>query len=402
MRMEQESLITQIALLAIENSSTSIVVTDPVGILLYVNPSFERMTGYTLAEVGGRPCSFLQYDSNGNRDDQHGNRVIRNAMRAGKTATARLYNYRKTGEQFIVDLTISPLRDNQGNVIGYVGTQQDITERVRGEQALIEIAITHSAMDMLGEIFADFNHELRHPLSRVGISAHLIRKLIETDDHEQALNTTRTIEREINLIRTLLDRFSHLQKLYAHKPHCPRRSDLADAVMSQISVFQARHPDIDLSTEFSPSLPLLWLDVDEIGLMVRELLDNMIVHNTSNPKRVVVSVTHDENNVYLRFSNNGPPISEADAQHLFRPFFRGDRSRTADATRVGLGLSLAARVAEIHYGQLYLQETSIQGSTFTIELPIELPTVEAPAMETSGRELKRLTQELEQLLARTD
>jgi PAS domain S-box-containing protein len=398
--MEQESLVTQIALLAIENSGTSIVVTDPVGVLLYANPMFERITGYTGAEVTGRPCSFLQYDPDGRREDQIGNRIIRDAMRAGQGVTARLFNYRKSGEQFLVDLTIAPLKDSHGNVIGYVGTQQDITERVRGEQALLEVAITQSAMDMLGEIFGDFNHELRHPLSRIGITAHLMRRLLQTNDYEQITAATRTVEREISIIRTMLDRFSHLQKLYAHKPHQPKRVDVSDTLTAEISIFQARHPDALLELYVEASLPHLWLDVDEIGLMIRELLDNMLVHNTSTHKRVLVSATYDDENLLLRFSNNGLPISDEDSRHLFRPFFRGDRSRTADATRVGLGLSIAARVAEIHYGRLYLEETSQDGSTFTVQIPIEMPTVEAPVLDGNPHNTLTLTQEIERLLAR--
>lgn len=398
--MEQESLVTQIALLAIENSGTSIVVTDPVGVLLYANPMFERITGYTGAEVTGRPCSFLQYDPDGRREDQIGNRIIRDAMRAGQGVTARLFNYRKSGEQFLVDLTIAPLKDSHGNVIGYVGTQQDITERVRGEQALLEVAITQSAMDMLGEIFGDFNHELRHPLSRIGITAHLMRRLLQTNDYEQITAATRTVEREISIIRTMLDRFSHLQKLYAHKPHQPKRVDVSDTLTAEISIFQARHPDALLELYVEASLPHLWLDVDEIGLMIRELLDNMLVHNTSTHKRVLVSATYDDENLLLRFSNNGLPISDEDSRHLFRPFFRGDRSRTADATRVGLGLSIAARVAEIHYGRLYLEETSQDGSTFTVQIPIEMPTVEAPVLDGNPHNILTLTQEIERLLAR--
>lgn len=400
--MEQESLVTQIALLAIENSGTSIVVTDPVGILLYVNPMFERITGYSSAEVTGRPCSFLQYDPDGRREDQPGNRMLREAMRAGQGTTARLFNYRKSGEQFLVDLTISPLKDNYGHVIGYVGTQQDITERVRGEQALLEVAIAQSAMDMLGEIFGDFNHELRHPLSRIGITAHLMRKLLQTHEYEQIVSATQTVEREINIIRTMLDRFSHLQKLYTHKPHQPRRVDVSDTLSSEISIFQSRHPGIELDVYVEASLPELWLDVDEFGLMTRELLDNMLVHNFSNPKRVIVSATYNDDCFYLRFSNNGPPVSDADIQHLFRPFFRGDRSRRADATRVGLGLSIAARVAEIHYGRLYLEETSNEGSTFTVQIPIEMPTMEAPALDGNLGNLMTLTQEIERLLVGTE
>ncbi len=400
--MEQESLVTQIALLAIENSATSIVVTDPVGTLLYVNPMFERMTGYKGTEVGGRPCSFLQYDPDGRREEQPGLNIVRQAMRDGRAATTRLSNYRKSGERFIVELTISPLFDNRGDVIGFVGVQQDITERVRGEQAVLENAVSQATMDMLREIFGDFNHELRHPLSRIGVATHLVRKFTEAGKAEQALDVTRNIDHEIGIMRVMLDRFSHLQKLYGRKRHEPRRVAITDILESEITIFQGRHSNITLETDFDPDVPQLWLDVDEIGLMTRELLDNMTVHNTNAVKRVRVSLDCTRDTVFVRFTNNGPPIAEDNVQHLFRPFFRGDRSRTADATRVGLGLSLAARIAEIHSGRLYLETTNHQGSTFTVELPVEMPTMDASASSETQSNIALLTQEIAKLVADSD
>lgn len=397
--MDQESLVTQIATLAIENSATSIVVTDPVGILLYVNPYFERMTGYKMAEVGGRPCSFLQYAPNGTREEQPGLAALRTAIHNGHACTTRLINYRKSGEKFVNELTISPLYDGQREVIGFVGVQQDITERVRGEQAQLEAAITQHAMEMLREIFGDFNHELRHPLSRIGVAAHLARKQALGQSSQQVAETTRTIEQEISIMRTLLDRFGRLQKLYTYDRHEPRKAAFVDVVDAEITIFQGRNPDVIIEKCYEDNLPPLWLNVDEIGLMVRELLDNMTVHNPNLPKRISIHVSHTSQHLIARFSNNGPQISDDDVEHLFRPFFRGDRSRTADATRVGLGLSLAARAAEIHYGRLYLEQTTPEGSTFAVQFPVGMPTLELKNVTPTETVNGVLTQEIERLRA---
>jgi signal transduction histidine kinase len=132
------------------------------------------------------------------------------------------------------------------------------------------------------------------------------------------------------------------------------------------------------------------MNVDEMGLMVRELLDNMTVHNPNLPKCVRIEVSADADTLYVRFSNNGPQISAEDVDHLFRPFFRGDRARRADATRVGLGLSLAARAAELHYGHLYLEETTPQGSTFAVAFPLTCPARPEAELQIGTQPRKRL------------
>jgi PAS domain S-box-containing protein len=399
--MDKQNLDPQLAILVIENSSASIVVTNPFGVLLYVNPTFEQMTGYAAAEVCGRPYSFLQCDLAGTGEDQPGIHVLREAIREGKSATTSLWNYRKSGEQFLIELNISPLRDSEGRMLGFVGTQQEITDRAHSKQAKLEVEVIRSTMDVLGEVFGNFNHEMRHPLSRVSVSSYLIRRMVERGDTAQVETVTRAVEHEINLVRSMLDRFSHLQRLFLHKPNFVHRVSLADVIAAEVSTFRMQYPDIRIALFVEPHIPGLFLDVDEIGVMVRELLSNMTVHNDSQDKDITVSAVQRGDHVVMRFTNNGHQISEADVLHLFRPFFRGDRARTADSTRVGLGLSLVARIAEIHYGRAYLDENADGNVVFAVELPLEIPTQEVPVVEACSSKLETFTQEVEQVVAKS-
>ena len=123
---------------AVTASTNSIVITDPNqpdDPIVYVNPAFERTTGYAAEEAMGRNCRFLQ----GEDRDQPALEELRAAVRGGRHCTVVLRNYRKDGALFWNELSIYPVRDEDGRVMNFVGVQNDVTERRRAEQELSEI-----------------------------------------------------------------------------------------------------------------------------------------------------------------------------------------------------------------------------------------------------------------------
>jgi PAS domain S-box-containing protein len=123
---------------AVTASTNSIVITDPNqpdAPLVYVNPAFERTTGYTAEEALGRNCRFLQ----GEDREQPALDGLRAAVRGGQHCTAVLRNYRKDGTLFWNELSIYPVLDEEGGVANFVGVQNDVTGRIRAEEALSEM-----------------------------------------------------------------------------------------------------------------------------------------------------------------------------------------------------------------------------------------------------------------------
>ena len=94
--------------------------------LVYVNKAFEKMTGYTQAEVLGKNCRFLQ----GKENEQEGVNQLRKAIQNKETVEVTLRNYRKNGELFYNHLLMSPLFDSKGDLLYFLGVQYDITQRV--------------------------------------------------------------------------------------------------------------------------------------------------------------------------------------------------------------------------------------------------------------------------------
>lgn len=129
---------------AMAASSDGIVIADakePDMPIVYVNAAFERMTGYAAAEVIGRNCRFLQ----GNESAQDGVQTMRAALQEGRACEVILRNYRKDGSLFWNNLRLAPVVGANGQVTHFVGSQTDVTERIRAEQELAHRA-THDGL----------------------------------------------------------------------------------------------------------------------------------------------------------------------------------------------------------------------------------------------------------------
>ena len=117
---------------AVAASSNGIVITDPKSPddpIVYVNPAFERISGYPMDEVLGRNCRFLQSEDR----DQPALDELRAALREERESRVVLKNYRKDGTPFWNELYVSPVHDEEGRLTNFVGVQNDITERRRIE-----------------------------------------------------------------------------------------------------------------------------------------------------------------------------------------------------------------------------------------------------------------------------
>lgn len=145
---------------AIDASNNCVTISDPRqddNPLIYVNKGFEELTGYTQEEALGNNCRFLQNEDK----DQPGLVTLRQAIREGTKVNAVLRNYRKDGSMFWNELYLSPVHDDQGDLLYFMGVQNDVSQRIKLEQGLREAVeaslrdatwLTQAILDRLSKV----------------------------------------------------------------------------------------------------------------------------------------------------------------------------------------------------------------------------------------------------------
>lgn len=148
--MKDPKLRTNLLLQLVENAQDGVVVAEKEGqdtILIYVNPAFEKLTGYSAEDILYQDCRFLQGDDT----DQNAVKHIRDAIDTSKPVRTVLKNYKKNGDVFWNELSVTPFYDEVDQLTYYIGVQKDVTEEVNLREALDE------ANEKIAQLEAELN-----------------------------------------------------------------------------------------------------------------------------------------------------------------------------------------------------------------------------------------------------
>jgi signal transduction histidine kinase len=226
-------------------------------------------------------------------------------------------------------------------------------------------------MQELSRMKSDFlttvSHELRTPLTSIMMGAEMLLEEEETRDP----NSIRG-----KLVRNIVKGASRLSSLVSDLVNVSRDDEfqprleldpvpVADAVANAVSIIQplvtAKHQTIEISLD----------DKDAMVLVDRLRFDQVLINLLSNAQRysppgghVRLSAGADRGEVVIRVSDTGPGVAEADREHIFEPFYRGDRSG------LGLGLAIAKSLVELHNGRIWVESNDGPGSSFCVAIPL--------------------------------
>lgn len=370
-RIAEEAL--RLVQAAVDQVDDSVVITDaqidaPGPHILYVNPAFERMTGYTEQEVMGKSPRILQ----GPLTERAVLDRIRAAMLDERPFHGQTVNYRKDGSTFYLEWHISPIRNEHGRVEHWVSIQRDVTSRRREE----ELRRQHQAqlshvgrLSTLGEMASGLAHELNQPLSAIGnyISGCLRRfdaGQIDQDQLREALTRVgQQAERAGRIIHRLRD--------FVKKGE-PKRGpvDVNQAVREAVGLIghDANDRGIELRLELAEHLPAAEAEVVQVEQVVINLIRNAIEAIDTDAGhqplvRVVTAHDADQRRVLIRVIDRGGGGSEQQMNHMFDPFF------TTKASGMGMGLNISQSIAEAYEGRLWATRNPEGGMTFHLALP---------------------------------
>jgi len=252
----------------------------------------------------------------------------------------------------ILRVFIKGLKDSQ-QYIGLLVVFDDITDIVKAQKAVA-----------WQEVARRIAHEIKNPLTPIKLSAErLIKKWESRDsDFNQIFeHSTKTIIREVEGLKRLVDEFSKFSKM----PEIKKTPTNMPMIIDEVVNLYKGYKGVEINVLLPKENPLVELDGEQFKRVMINIFDNAI-HAISNKGIIDVRLHFDlsSNIAYLDIADDGPGLREEDKEKLFFPYF----STKKDGT--GLGLAIANRIIAEHKGYIKVRDKDPKGTIFTIEIPI--------------------------------
>jgi two-component system cell cycle sensor histidine kinase/response regulator CckA len=375
--LERERLAT-----AIEQAAEVVMVTDAQGDIVYANPAFEGVTGYTRAEVLGKNPRLL----NSGVQDEAFYRKLWSTISGGETWHGRLVNKKKGGTPYTEDATISPVHDAAGNITSYVAVKRDITPLLALEAQFLQAQKMEGIARLAGGVAHDFNNLLTVILSYTGFA---LEQLKEGDPLRDDLREVKKAgDHAATLTRQLLA-FSRQQVLQ------PEPLDL-NRILADMEKMLRRiiGEDIELVRVETPDLGLVKADPSQIEQVLMNLVINARDAMPKGGKLTIETANRELDAEYaaghvtvepgayvmLAVSDTGCGMDEETKARVFDPFY----TTKEKGKGTGLGLSTVYGIVKQSGGNIWLYSELGKGATFKVYLRRE------PAADT-GPAIKRRT-----------
>lgn len=352
---------------AVEQAAEAVMITDAQGTIQYVNPAFERITGYSIPEAVGQTPRLLK---SGEQDaDFYQDLWV--TISAGSVWHGRLVNQRKDGTRYVVDTTITPVRDEHNRVVNYVSLQRDVTREVE-----LEEQYRHAQkMEALGQLTAGIAHDFNNLLTAINGFTELMQLQLPPDALAQEL-TGKILgsgKRAAELVRRLLA-FSRKQVL---EPQILDLNRVVNELDSMLGRVIGEH--IDLRIRLVPDLWPVQADPAQLEQVIVNLAVNardampeggrLTIETANATLDEDYAATHLETqpgeHVVLAVTDTGTGMSAETKAHIFEPFF----TTKTHGQGTGLGLATVYGIVKQSGGSIWVYSEEGVGTTFKIYLP---------------------------------
>ncbi|WP_167784601.1 response regulator [Ramlibacter rhizophilus] len=391
--LDASNLLLAEAVRAVDTSITIGRVQAPGSIpIIYANAAFYAITGYAPGEVIGRDCRFLQgADSESSEMER-----LRAALQGGESVTVKLRNYKKCGESFWNELTLSPLRDASGSITHYIGLQRDITRTETIRQALEEsrraAAAAEAANRAKAAFVATISHEIRTPLNGViGLTSLLTSAALPALEASYVRAIKSCADALSGLVNDVLD-FSKIEA--GQMVVQPIDFSLRELLETTADYFRTAAMDKSLSftMQVGPDVPdSIHCDRQRLSQILFNLLGNALKFTREGGFSLDVSVDADGPQRRLRFAvrDTGIGIAEQDRHKLFKWFSQADTSSTRAYEGTGLGLAISRDLANLLGGDVRFRPGPAGGSCFTLDIPCTEASAVPPMADAANQQRAR-------------
>ncbi len=339
---------------AVESATDAILMTTGETTILYVNPAWQKLTGYTLQEVLGKKANILKTEKT--PKDVH--RMCKLALTNSISCHSDDFvNRRKDGSEYNASITIYPVKNERGDVLFWVGIQRDITDWKKADK-------------LKSEFVSLASHQLRTPITALRLCVEMLAKgrfgtvnekqqELLRDASVYAVGLADTVHTMLNVSRveggTEVLNVSHIQLLpFLEELRQEHTSFLAK---KKLHVTMDCPPDIALETDKN---------------LLKEIVTNLIsnaIRYTPEKGTIHIRATHEQKEILIEVRDSGYGIPAGVQDKIFQKFFRADNVRKFVTDGTGLGLYLVQSLVTMLGGRITFLSEENKGTTFSVRFP---------------------------------
>jgi PAS domain S-box-containing protein len=374
---------------AFEQTLEAILVTDPVGIIQYVNPAFEQITGFTRKEAIGQNPRIL---NSGHQNAGFYEELWKTISTGGKWK-GRFINKKKDGILFTDETSISPVLNEKGEITNYVGVKRDITSELSLQTQLTQA----QKLEGIGTLASGIAHDFNNILGIIMGHTSLLDRVREDPNMyaESVAAIMKATQRGASLVKQIM--------LFARKTEPLLESVKVNVIIGEITkLLQETLPKtITISISLQQDLPAIVADSSQVHQVLLNLILNardamekggtLSISTRTIEGETVRSrfpkVTRDRvtrQYVQIEVTDTGIGMDESTRQRIFEPFF----TTKGVGKGTGLGLAVVFGIVEYHHGFIDVQSARGEGTSFAVYFPIPVHTGEE--IHASGKKLEDL------------
>jgi PAS domain S-box-containing protein len=356
----------------VDSSHDAIVSKTLEGVITSWNRGAEEIFGYTAQEAVGRHITMIIPPDRLAEEDYILGKV-RRGERVDHFETIRMA---KDGRRLNISVTISPVRDAHGRIIGASKIARDITEKKRREEEVEQLLrreqearrLLAEAVKSRDEFIAVAAHELRNPLNVFLLNLQLLHRIAANPaKFEQIRPLVEKAREQVGRISMLVDRLLDVTRIRAGTFELFCESlNLGALIRDLVNRFAGEHPAVTFSAEIPEQIAGKW-DRVRMDQVLTNLLSNAVKYGAGKP--IVVTAHIEQDTVVIAVRDRGAGISAEDLDRIFDRFERAVARAHSDG--LGLGLWITKRIVQAHGGTVIAESEPGKGSNFIIRLPLQ-------------------------------
>jgi PAS domain S-box-containing protein len=336
----------------IASSDDAIISKTLESIITSWNAAAERIFGYRADEMIGESIYKLIPEDRLEEEPQILAR-LRSGERVDHFETKR---QTKDGRLIDVSLTVSPVKDPQGNIIGVSKIARDITEKKLDETR---------KSDFIGMV----SHELKTPLTSLGAIIQVANAKLKNNEDSFLAGAMQKADRQAKRMTVMINGFLNISRLESGKIHIEKQDFELESLIAEV----IGEAELTTSTHLihfvkCPSI-LVNADREKIGSVLSNYISNAVKYSPRG-KKIELSCTIKQKQVIVSVQDEGMGIKQADLEKIFDRYFRVETNHTRHISGFGIGLYLSSEIIQRHGGRVWAESESGVGSTFYFSLPL--------------------------------